>query len=185
MFTTTEEYMSKKMYGKSQYTGEYYADRIKVTHGNDGPRGMMNDILIIDSSSLYPFDELVINKDFEKDPNDYEETYIYFPVTAPFSPLSDSPNARYGLAIKEKEVEPKWADEHIILDMASQELANIASEAWWGITTDIYPTSIIGYHDVCRSVFCRCVVGITSDKRRTGHYCRQTDYCKFLHLSLR
>lgn len=142
MFTTTEEYMSKKMYGKSQYTGEYYADRIKITHGNDGPRGMMNDILVIDNSSLYPFDELVINKDFEKDPNDYEETYVYFPITAPYSPLSDSPNARYGFAIKEKEVEPKWTDEHVILDMAAQELTNIANEAWWGITKDIYPISI-------------------------------------------
>lgn len=142
MFTTTEEYMSKKMYGKSQYTGEYYADRVKVTHGNDGPRGMLNDILVIDNSSLYPFDELVINKDFEKDPNDYEETYVYFPITAPFSPLSDSPNARYGFAIKKKEVEPKWTDEHTIVDMAIQELTSIANEAWWGITTDIFPTSV-------------------------------------------
>ena len=90
MFTTTEEYMSKVMYGNSMYTNEYYADRIKITHGNDGPRGMLNDMLVIDSSSLYPFDELVINKDFEKEPEEYEETYVYFPVTAPFSPLSDS-----------------------------------------------------------------------------------------------
>ena len=141
MFTTTEEYMSKVMYGKSQYTGEYYADRIKITHGNDGPRGMLNDILIIDSSSLYPFDELVINKDFEKDPNAYEETYVYFPVTAPFSPLSDSPNARYGVAIKQKEVEPEWTDDHTKVDMAIQELTLIADEAWWGITSDIYPIS--------------------------------------------
>jgi hypothetical protein len=141
MFTTTEEYMSKVMYGKSQYTGEYYADRIKITHGNDGPRGMLNDILVIDSSSLYAFDELVINKDFEKDPNAYEETYVYFPVSAPFSPLSDSPNARYGVAIKQKEVEPDWTDDHIKVDMAIQELALIANEAWWGITSDIYPVS--------------------------------------------
>ena len=76
MFTTTEEYMSKVMYGKSMYTNEYYADRIKVTHGNDGPRGMLNDMLVIDNSSLYPFDELVINKDFEKDPEEYEEPYV-------------------------------------------------------------------------------------------------------------
>lgn len=141
MFTTTEEYMSKVMYGKSQYTGEYYADRIKITHGNDGPRGMLNDILVIDSSSLYAFDELVINKDFEKDPNAYEETYVYFPISAPFSPLSDSPNARYGLAIKQKEVEPDWTDDHIKVDMAIQELALIADEAWWGIISDIYPVS--------------------------------------------
>ena len=141
MFTTTEEYMSKVMYGKSQYTGEYYADRIKITHGNDGPRGMLNDFLVIDSSNLYAFDELVINKDFEKDPNAYEETYVYFPISAPFSPLSDSPNARYGLAIKQKEVEPDWADDHIKVDMAIQELALIANEAWWGITSDIYPVS--------------------------------------------
>jgi hypothetical protein len=142
MFTTTEEYMSKIMYGKSQYTGEYYADRIKITHGNDGPRGMLNDILVIDSSSLYPFDELVINKDFEKDPNAYEETYVYFPISAPFSPLSDSPNARYGLAIKQKEVEPDWKDEHVKVDMAIQELGLIVNEAWWGITSDIFPIGV-------------------------------------------
>jgi hypothetical protein len=141
MFTTTEEYMSKVMYGKSQYTGEYYADRIKITHGNDGPRGMLNDILVIDSSSLYAFDELVINKDFEKDPNAYEETYVYFPISAPFSPLSDSPNARYGLAIKQKEVEPNWTNDHTKVDMAIQELALIADEAWWGISSDIYPVN--------------------------------------------
>ena len=80
MFATTEEYMSKVMYGKSSYTGEYYADRIKVTHSNDGPRGTLSDLLIIDSSSLYALDELVINKDFKKDPTEYEETFIYFPV---------------------------------------------------------------------------------------------------------
>ena len=141
MFTSTEEYMSKTMYGKSQYTGEYYADRIKITHGNDGPRGMLNDMLVIDSSSLYPFDELVINKDFEKDPDAYEETYVFFPVSAPFSPWSDSPNARYGVAIKQKEVEPEWTDDHIKVNMAIQELDLIANEAWWGITSDIYPIS--------------------------------------------
>lgn len=141
MFTTTEEYMSKVMYGKSMYTNEYYADRIKVTHGNDGPRGMLNDMLVIDNSSLYPFDELVINKDFEKDPEEYEETYVYFPVTAPFSPLSDSPNARYGVAIKKNEIEPNFADEKKIVEIAIDELRLLANESWWGISSNIYPLS--------------------------------------------
>ena len=141
MFTTTEEYMSKVMYGKSLYTNEYYADRIKITHGNDGPRGMLNDMLVIDSSSLYPFDELVINKDFEKDPEEYEETYVYFPVTAPYSPLSDSPNARYGIAIKKNEVEPDFSDEKKIVEIAIDELKLLANESWWGISSNIYPLS--------------------------------------------
>ena len=122
LFATTEEYMSKIMYGKSAYTGEYYADRIKVTHGNDGPRGTLNDMLVIDSASLYAMDELVINKDFKKDPNEYEETFIYFPITAPYSPLSDSPNARYGLAIKKEEREPVYTDENKSVNIAIDEL---------------------------------------------------------------
>lgn len=141
MFTTTEEYMSKVMYGKSMYTNEYYADKIKITHGNDGPRGMLNDMLVIDSSSLYPFDELVINKDFEKDPEEYEETYVYFPVSAPYSPLSDSPNARYGVAIKKEEIEPDFSDEKKIVEIAIDELKLLANESWWGISNNIYPLS--------------------------------------------
>jgi len=139
MFATTEEYMSKVMYGKSSYTGEYYADRIKVTHSNDGPRGTLSDLLVIDSSSLYALDELVINKDFEKDPNEYEETFVYFPVSAPFSPLSDSPNSRYGVAIKKKETEPDYSDEELILKIAMSELGKLAEEAWWPVDKNIIP----------------------------------------------
>lgn len=138
LFATTEEYMSKVMYGKSSYTGEYYADRIKVTHGNDGPRGTLSDLLVIDSSSLYALDELVINKDFEKDPDQYEETFVYFPITAPFSPLSDSPNSRYGFAIKKEEIEPKYEDEEKILRIASNELGTLAAN-WWPVDKDIFP----------------------------------------------
>lgn len=143
MFTTTEEYMSKVMYGKSSYTNEYYADRIKVTHSNDGPRGMLNDMLVIDSHSLYPLDELVINKDFAKEPEEYEETYIYFPVTAPYSPLSDSPNATYGIAIKKAEVAPAFTDENTTVDLAIEELKLLSKNLWWGITEDIYPPNEI------------------------------------------
>ena len=139
LFATTEEYMSKVMYGKSSYTGEYYADRIKVTHSNDGPRGTLSDLLVIDSSSLYALDELVINKDFEKDPYECEETFVYFPITAPYSPLSDSPNARYGLAIKKKEVEPTYTDELKILKIAVNELGTLVNNLWWPVETDIYP----------------------------------------------
>lgn len=139
LFATTEEYMSKVMYGKSAYTGEYYADRIKVTHGNDGPRGTLKDLLVIDSSSLYARDELVINKDFAKDPDEYEETFVFFPITAPFSPLSDSPNATYGLAIKKAEVEPSYTDELTLLRKAVDELRKKANSLWMPTDTDIYP----------------------------------------------
>lgn len=99
MFNTTEEYMTKEMYGKSAYTDEYYADRVKVTHGNDGPRGMLDSCLVIDQSSLIPLDDLVINRDFKNDKSKKEETYIYFPVTAPYSAFSTGPNALSGIAI--------------------------------------------------------------------------------------
>lgn len=142
LFATTEEYMSKVMYGKSAYTGEYYADRIKVTHGNDGPRGTLSDLLVIDGSSLYARDELVINKDFAKDPDEYEETFVFFPITAPFSPLSDSPNATYGLAIKKMEVEPAYTDELILLRKAADELRKKAESLWMPTNTDIFPMDV-------------------------------------------
>ena len=142
LFATTEEYMSKAMYGKSSYTGEYYADRIKITHGNDGPRGTLSDLLVIDSASLYALDELVINKDFEKDADEYEETFVFFPITAPYSPLSDSPNARYGLAIKKQEVEPAYTDEEIILKLACQSLSDF-TEHWKNVQSDIFPRDTV------------------------------------------
>lgn len=122
LFATTEEYMSKAMYGKSSYTGEYYADRIKITHGNDGPRGVLCDTLVIDSSSLYPKDELVINKDFSKSSEELEETFTYFPITAPYSPLSDGPNARYGIALKKSEREPEYKDSSKLIQIGKNEL---------------------------------------------------------------
>lgn len=142
LFATTEEYLSKEMYGKSSYTGEYYADRIKITHGNDGPRGTLSDLLVIDSASLYALDELVVNKDHEKNSDEYEETFVFFPITAPYSPLSDSPNARYGLAIKKAEVEPKYTDEEIIIKLAMQSLSNF-TEHWKNIESDIYPRDMV------------------------------------------
>ena len=151
LFATTEEYMSKVMYGKSSYTGEYYADRIKVTHGNDGPRGTLSDLLVIDSASLYALDELVINKDFEKDPNEYEETFVFFPITAPYSPLSDSPNARYGLAIKKQEVEPAYTDEEVILKLALQSLGDF-TEHWKNVQSNIYPRDTVDNCNVYWSI---------------------------------
>ena len=142
LFATTEEYMSKVMYGKSSYTGEYYADRIKVTHGNDGPRGTLSDLLVIDSESLYALDELVINKEFKKDPEQYEETFVFFPITAPYSPLSDSPNARYGLAIKKQEIEPQYTDDMILLKLAMQSLTTF-TEHWRNIESNIYPRDTV------------------------------------------
>lgn len=139
LFATTEEYMSKVMYGKSRYTDEYYADRIKVTHGTDGPRGILSDLLVIDSSSLYAMDELVINKDFSKEKYENEETFIYFPITAPYSPLSDGPNARYGLAIKKAEREPSFSDEKELVAKVINYLKIIGNNSWNPTETNIYP----------------------------------------------
>jgi hypothetical protein len=139
LFATTEEYMSKVLYGKSRYTDEYYADRIKVTHGTDGPRGILSDLLVIDNSSLYPMDELVINKDFKKEPDENEETFVYFPVTSPYSPLSDGPNARYGIAIKKSEKEPTFSDEKALVNKVISYLNTIASNNWNPTETNIFP----------------------------------------------
>lgn len=141
MFTTTEEYMTKEMYGKSAYTGEYYADRIKITHGNDGPRGMLQDMLVIDQSSLVALDELIVNRDFSKKPRDKEETYIYFPVTAPYSPLAGSPNAMFGVAVKKQERLPapltdEEAVDRIIESMYVGRLNNILEDIVLPTTTE-------------------------------------------------
>ena len=143
MFNTTEEYMQKEMYGKSAYTGEYYADKIKVTHGNDGPRGMLCEMLAIDTSSLYAFDELIVNRDFSKDEKKEEETYVFFPITAPFSPFSGSPNSTYGVALKKSFVRPKATTDQEKMDQALEDLeltvGNLKS-----LTEDIYlPSELV------------------------------------------
>lgn len=99
MFASTEEYMQKELYGKSSYTGEYFADRIKIVHSSEGPRGILSGMITIDTSSLYPFDELIVNKDFEKYEDEPEELYVYLPVTAPYCPFANSPNGRHGIGI--------------------------------------------------------------------------------------
>ena len=99
MFASTEEYMQKELYGKSVYTGEYFADRIKIVHGSEGPRGMLRAMIAIESSSLYPFDELIVNKDFEKHPDKPEELFVYLPVTTQHCPFTNSPNAMFGIGI--------------------------------------------------------------------------------------
>jgi len=99
MFASTEEYMQKELYGKSSYTGEYFADRIKIVHSSEGPRGILSGMITIDTSSLYPFDELIVNKDFEKYQDKPEELYVYLPITAPYCPFANSPNGRHGIGI--------------------------------------------------------------------------------------
>ena len=99
MFTSTEEFMQKELYGKSIYTGEYFADRIKVVHGAEGPRGILKGMITIDNSSLYAFDELIVNKDFKKYDDEPEELFVYLPITAPYCPFANSPNGRHGIGI--------------------------------------------------------------------------------------
>lgn len=99
MFASTEEFMPKELYGKSIYTGEYFADTIKVVHGFEGPRGILKGMITIDNSSLYAFDELIVNKDFKKHADEPEELYVYLPITAPYCPFSNSPNGQHGIGI--------------------------------------------------------------------------------------
>jgi len=136
MFTSTEEYMSKEQYGKSAYTGEYYADKLKITHGNDGPRGVLADCLAIDTSSLYAFDELIVNRDFKKDATKEEETYIFFPITAPFSPFAGSPNATYGFAVKKAVRRPKAITDEEAVNEAIDGL-DILVGSLHSLTTDV------------------------------------------------
>lgn len=99
MFSSTEQFMKKHQYGKSAYTNEYFADRIKVTHSAEGVRGVLSGFIVIDAESLFAFDELIVNKDFEKDLNKPEETYVYVPITAAYCPFANSPNERNGLGL--------------------------------------------------------------------------------------
>jgi hypothetical protein len=99
MFSSTEQFMKKHMYGKSVYTNEYFADRIKVTHSAEGVRGVLSGLIVIDAESLFAFDELIVNKDFTKDNTKPEETYVYLPITATYCPFANSPNERNGLGL--------------------------------------------------------------------------------------
>ena len=98
-FASTDEFMQKEMYGKSVYTGEYSADRIKIVHSVEGERGILSGLITIDPSSLFEKDELIVNKDFVKYIDKPEELYIHLPITAPYCPFSNSPNGRHSIGI--------------------------------------------------------------------------------------
>lgn len=109
MFSTTEPFMKKHMYGRSAYTGEYFADRIKITHPVEGARGTLSGLITIDTDSLFAFDELIVNKEYNKDIDKAEETYIHLPITAPYCPFANSPNERNGIGLL-REVDYKVYD---------------------------------------------------------------------------
>lgn len=111
MFSSTEPFMKKHMYGKSAYTNEYFADKIKVTHSAEGVRGTLSGVIVIDADSLFSFDELIVNKDFKKEPDNAEETYVYVPITADYSPFANSPNERSGLGLLKELKYPELNDE--------------------------------------------------------------------------
>lgn len=150
MFASTEEYMQKELYGKSAYTSEYFADRIKVVHSSEGPRGLLSGMITVDTSSLYPFDELIVNKDFSKYDDKPEELYIYLPVTTPYCPFANSPNGRHGIGILKdikypipvtddqivtfaiNELDRKYADmEYVISDFSLIEKSTYGATITW------------------------------------------------------
>ena len=136
MFTSTEEFMEKELYGKSVYTGEYFADRIKVVHGSEGPRGILKGMITVDTSSLYPFDELIVNKDFKKYENEPEELFVYLPVTAPYCPFSNSPNGRHGIGILKEIRYPIPETDEDFVAYAIRELERKYSDLYY-VTEDI------------------------------------------------
>ncbi|AGF59576.1 hypothetical protein B0P06_006042 [Clostridium saccharoperbutylacetonicum] len=136
MFASTEEYMQKELYGKSSYTGEYFADRIKIVHSSEGPRGILSGMITIDTSSLYPFDELIVNKDFEKYQDKPEELYVYLPITAPYCPFANSPNGRHGIGILKDIRYPIPVTDEEIVRFAVNEIARKYSDLGY-ITEDI------------------------------------------------
>lgn len=121
-FVSTEEFMDKELYGKSVYTGEYLADRIKVIHPSEGPRGLLNGMITIDTSSLNPFNDLIINEGFAKYKDQPEELYKYFPITAPTCPFSSSPNGRHGIGILKDIRYPIPVTDEEIVDFALYEI---------------------------------------------------------------
>ena len=150
MFASTEEYMQKELYGKSAYTSEYFADKIKVVHSSEGPRGVLSGMITIDTSSLYPFDELIVNKDFEKYDDQPEELFIYLPVTAPYCPFSNSANGRHGIGILKdirypipvsddeivrfaiNEIDRKYSDlDYVTEDFALVEVSQYGADISW------------------------------------------------------
>lgn len=121
-FASTEQYMQKELYGKSVYTEEYFADKIKIVHSSEGPRGTLGGMITIDTSSLNPFDELIINKDFEKYKDQPEETYVFLPITAPYCPFANSPNGRHGIGILKEYIYPVPTTDKEIVEFAIDEL---------------------------------------------------------------
>lgn len=131
MFSSTEQFMKKHMYGKSVYTSEYFADRIKVTHSAEGVRGVLSGLITIDAESLFPFDELIVNKDFSKDKDKPEETYVYLPITAPYGPFANSPNERYGLGLL-KDVHYNAYDDETKCDVALLTISEQYKDSFFG-----------------------------------------------------
>lgn len=130
MFSSTEQFMNKHMYGKSAYTNEYFADRIKITHSSEGVRGVLSGFIVIDADSLFAFDELIVNKDFNKDVNKPEETYVYLPITASYCPFANSPNERNGVGLL-KGLRYSDIDDETKCESAIQELVMNYSDSFY------------------------------------------------------
>jgi hypothetical protein len=94
-YHTPEEFMTKVGFNPSSFTGKIYVSCISVVHPFDGYRGMLEDVVAVDATSLAPLDDLIVNKGEEN-----EEVYKFFAINAPYSFITSGPNALYGLAIK-------------------------------------------------------------------------------------
>lgn len=94
-FITPEEFMTREIFNPSRWTGKFHLSPVYVVHSSEGYRGMLQDVAVVDANAVVHLDELVVDKGT---PN--EVTYKFFKITAPFSFLSNSGNAMYGIAVK-------------------------------------------------------------------------------------
>lgn len=94
-FITTDDHVGSDITGMSRWTKKYHMSKCYIVHPYDGYRGWLSDVAVVNSNNINHLDELVVNKD---QPN--EERYKFFKITAPFNLLVNSPNSKYGIAIK-------------------------------------------------------------------------------------
>lgn len=98
-YSTPDEQMTRVAFNPSRWTEKFHLSPVSVVHPFDGYRGLLKNVMVVDSMSIAPLDELVVNKG-STDPQKPEETYMYFKVNCPYSAFVSGPNAFYGVAVK-------------------------------------------------------------------------------------
>lgn len=95
-FNTTNPFMDRCTVEGSRWNHrKRQFSEVIIVHPVDGERGIMENVLVGDNSSVQDLDRLVLNKDKEN-----EENYIKFKVNAPYNFLQNSANQLYCIALR-------------------------------------------------------------------------------------